>query len=212
MAFFGFGLFIPFNYIPAAAQALGMSASLSIYTIAILNAVSIFGRILPGFVADKVGRFNMMMLCTSISAILTIGLWLPGNNNAATICFAAFFGFFSGSYVSLTPALVAEISPPHEIGHGTGVLYFFISLGVLAGSPIAGVLINADGGQFTYVKIFAGTTMMAGAVLVIVLRFYAAMVATRTNTEKKGSLGGSSSQSDSITKKEEDIEPGGVLE
>lgn len=184
MTLFGFGLFLPFNFIPSAAQSLGMSVELSVYSIAILNAVSVFGRILPGFLADKFGRFNLMMICTSVSAILTLALWLPGHNNAATLCFAAFFGFFSGCYVSLTPALVVEVSPPQDIGHRTGILYFFISIGVLTGSPIAGALVDADGGQYTYLKIFAGVTMLAGAVLITALRFYITHLAAREKGEQ----------------------------
>lgn len=183
MTLFGFGLFLPFNFIPSAAQSLGMSWGLSIYAIAILNAVSVFGRILPGFLADKFGRFNMMTICTFISAILTLALWLPGHNNAATLSFAAFFGFFSGCYVSLTPALVVEVSPPADIGHRTGVLYFFISVGVLTGSPIAGALVEANDGEFTYLKIFAGITMLAGAALIAVLRFYIHHLAAKAKSE-----------------------------
>lgn len=172
MTLFGFGLFLPFNFIPSAGQSLGMSVELSIYSVAILNAVSVFGRILPGYLADIFGRFNLMMICTLISAILTLAVWLPGNNNAATLSFAAFFGFFSGCYVSLTPALVVEVSPPQDIGHRTGILYFCISIGVLTGSPIAGALVDADDGEYTYLKIFAGVTMLAGAILISLLRFY----------------------------------------
>lgn len=172
MTLFGFGLFLPFNFIPSAAQALGMSFEPSIYSIAILNAASIFGRIIPGLIADKFGRFNMMAGCTAISAILTLALWLPGHSNAASLSFAAFFGFFSGCYVSLTPALVVEVSPLMDVGHRTGILYFCISVGVLTGSPIAGALVEANDGEYTYLKIFAGVTMLAGALLIAVLRFY----------------------------------------
>jgi len=184
MTLFSFGLFLPFNFIPLAAQSLGMSVELSVYSIAILNAVSVFGRILPGFIADKFGRFNLMMICTSVSAILTLALWLPGHNNAAALCFAAFFGFFSGCYISLTPALVVEVSPPQDIGHRTGILYFFISIGVLTGSPIAGALVDANGGQYTYLKIFASVTMLAGAVLITALRFYITHLAAREKGEQ----------------------------
>ncbi|RFN49918.1 putative transporter mch4 [Fusarium flagelliforme] len=172
MTIFGFGLFLPFNFIPLEAQAMGMSWEMSIYSIVILNAVSVFGRILPGFLADKFGRFNMMMICTTMSAILTLAVWLPGRSNAASLCFSAFFGFFSGSYISLTPALVVEVSPLSEIGHRTGMLYFCISTGVLAGSPIAGALVEANDGDYTYLKVFAGVTMLIGAILIAVLRFY----------------------------------------
>lgn len=183
MTLFGFGLFLPFNFIPLAAQSLGMSWELSIYSIVILNAVSVFGRILPGFLADKFGRFNMMTICTAASAILTLAVWLPGNNNAASLSFAAFFGFFSGCYISLAPALVVEVSPPSEIGHRTGILYFCISIGVLTGSPIAGALVQANGGEYTYLKIFAGVTMLAGAVLIAVLRFYINRLTAQAESE-----------------------------
>lgn len=52
------------------------------------------------------------------------------------------------------------------------MLYFCISIGVLAGSPIAGALVEANGGDYTYLKIFAGITMLSGAVLIGVVRFY----------------------------------------
>ncbi|CEI61304.1 hypothetical protein FVEN_g5976 [Fusarium venenatum] len=172
MTVFGFGLFLPFNFIPLEGQAFGMSWELSIYSIVILNAVSVFGRIIPGFLADKFGRFNMMMVCTTMSAILTLAVWLPGRSNAASLCFSAFFGFFSGCYISLTPALVVEVSPASEIGHRTGILYFCISIGVLAGSPIAGTLVETNGGNYTYLKIFAGVTMLSGAIMIAFLRFY----------------------------------------
>lgn len=172
MTIFGFGLFLPFNFIPSAAQSLGMTFELSVYTIAILNALSIFGRIIPGLLADRFGRFNSMTLCTFFSALITLALWIPGNSNSTTIAYAAIFGFFSGSYVSLTPTLVVAISPPEEIGHRTGILYFFISAGVLAGSPIAGKLVEVNGGEYTYLKTFAGVMMGVGAGFIAVLLFY----------------------------------------
>lgn len=188
MTLFGFGLFLLFNFIPLAAQADGMSWELSVYSIVILNAVSVFGRILPGFLADKFGRFNMMTICTSASAIITLVVWLPGHNNAAVLGFSAFFGFFSGCYISLAPALVVEVSPPAEIGHRTGILYFCISVGVLTGSPIAGALVNMDNGKYIYLKIFAGVTMLAGALLIAVLRFYVAHLTKKAEARAEGTM------------------------
>lgn len=121
-------------------------------------------------VADRVGRFNVMSVATLVSGILTFALWLPGRSNVAVILYAAFFGFFSGAYVSLTPALIAQLSPIQEIGIRTGALYFFISIAVLTGSPIAGALVSVEHGHYGYLEIFAGATMCAGAVLLILTR------------------------------------------
>ncbi|CVK85619.1 related to monocarboxylate transporter [Fusarium mangiferae] len=185
LTIFGFGLFLPFNFIPLEGLSIGMSWGLSIYSIVTLNAVSVFGRILPGFLADKFGRFNMMVVCTTMSAILTLAVWLPGKSSPALLCYSAFFGFFSGCYISLTPALVVEVSPPSDIGHRTGILYFCISIGVLAGSPIAGALVEAEDGEYTYLKVFSGVTMCAGAVLMTMLSFYMRHLSKKTEIESQ---------------------------
>ncbi|RKL51274.1 hypothetical protein BFJ72_g727 [Fusarium proliferatum] len=185
LTIFGFGLFLPFNFIPLEGLSIGMSWDLSIYSIVILNAVSVFGRILPGFLADKFGRFNMMVICTAMSAILTLAVWLPGKSSTALLCYSAFFGFFSGCYISLTPALVVEVSPPSDIGHRTGILYFCISIGVLAGSPIAGALVEAKDGDYTYLKVFSGVTMFAGAVLITMISFYMRHLSNKTEVESQ---------------------------
>ncbi len=56
------GLFLPINYIILEGVHWGMSYELAQYLVPILNAASFFGRTIPGFVADKIGRFNMMFI------------------------------------------------------------------------------------------------------------------------------------------------------
>lgn len=67
-----FGLFLPFTFLPLSAEYHGMSASLAIYLLAVLNAASIFGRTLPGIIADRVGRFNTMVVTSFVSTILVL--------------------------------------------------------------------------------------------------------------------------------------------
>lgn len=56
------GLFIPFNFAPSHALYYGMSERMSNYLIAILNGVSTFGRLIPNYYADKLGRYNVSIL------------------------------------------------------------------------------------------------------------------------------------------------------
>jgi nitrate/nitrite transporter NarK len=39
-----------------------MSPKLAQYMVPVLNAASLFGRTIPGFLSDKIGRFNMMVI------------------------------------------------------------------------------------------------------------------------------------------------------
>jgi MFS transporter, MCT family, aspergillic acid transporter len=127
-----------------------------------LTKNSLFRRAFAGILADKVGRYNVFVVVCYTTSILILALWIPATNNAATIVFAGFFGFTSGAYVSLLPALVAQISPPREIGFRTGLLFLFCSLGGLTTSPIAGAILARENGDYLGMKIFAGVMVLIG--------------------------------------------------
>lgn len=44
----------------------------------------------------------------------------------------------------------------HEIGFRVGVFMAFTSIGALVGPPVAGAIISADNGGYTFVALFAG--------------------------------------------------------
>lgn len=135
-----------------------MSANLAGYLLAILNAVSIFGRTLPGFIADRVGRYNTMIVMTFMSTILVLALWLPARGNVPFILFAAFYGFTSGAFVSLAPALIAQISDIRQIGVRSGAMFMVISIAGLCGNPIGGALVAAENGNYLHLQIFCGVS------------------------------------------------------
>ncbi|KAK5743502.1 MFS sugar transporter [Elasticomyces elasticus] len=59
---FFMGIFLPINFLILEAEYFGMKPSLAQYLVSILNAASLFGRTIPGFLADKIGRYNMMVI------------------------------------------------------------------------------------------------------------------------------------------------------
>lgn len=120
--------------------------------------------------ADNLGRFNMMILTTIGSSALVLALWLPSRGNVPIITFAGFYGFFSGAFVSLGPALVGQISEIRQIGVRIGTLYAFVSIAALTGSPIAGALVTRDDGRFEWLQVFCGVAMVVGTALFIAAR------------------------------------------
>lgn len=110
-----------------------------------------------------------MILTTSLSAVLALAMWIPApdGSNATTFAFAALFGFTSGTFVSMTPALVQQLSAVQEIGTRLGVTFGIISVAALTSNPIAGALVQAGGGGYLYVKIFAGLAMAVGCLLIV---------------------------------------------
>ncbi|KAF1985775.1 monocarboxylate transporter [Aulographum hederae CBS 113979] len=168
---FFLGMFLPINYLIVQAQQVGMSARLAGYLIAILNALSLFGRVLPGYLGDRFGRFNVIIILTFFTSIITFALWIPARANAPIIVFAALYGFGSGTFVSMIPAVIAQISPDMtKIGVRTGTCFVFISIAALVSNPIGGALVEARGGDFLGAQIFAGCVMFGGGVALVAAR------------------------------------------
>ena len=111
-----------------------------------------------------------MVITTFFSCIIVLALWLPSRGSIPIILFAALYGFSSGTFVSLLPALVAQISDIRQIGVRNGTNFLIISVAGLLGNPIAGTLVTRDGGRYTYLQIFCGLTMFGGASLFVVAR------------------------------------------
>ncbi|KAF2004769.1 monocarboxylate permease-like protein [Amniculicola lignicola CBS 123094] len=165
------GVFLPYNFLVIQSRYIGMSQRMAEYTVSILSATSIFGRIVPGWLGDRYGRFNIMILTTFLSVALVLGLWIPAENNLLNILFAAFFGASSGTFVAMVPALVAQVCPDiKKIGVYTGVTYMVICPAVLASQPLAGALISANDGDYTYLQVFCGLAMFVGGIFFVVAR------------------------------------------
>lgn len=111
-----------------------------------------------------------MIFTTGCSAIVVLALWIAGHGNAPIIVFAVLYGFFSGAYVSLGPAVIAQISEIRQIGVRNGTVYAFVAVAALTGNPIAGALISRNDGDFLYLQVFCGVTMVLGCALFVASR------------------------------------------
>ncbi|KAI1173360.1 monocarboxylate permease-like protein [Nemania sp. FL0916] len=170
-SFFVFwGLYLPLSYLNIQAQEQGVDPALIPYILPIVNAFSIPGRIIPGIIADRAGRFNTMILVAAVSGVITLALWVPSASTAATLAYGGVFGFTSGGYISLAPAVTAQISDIREIGTRSGVLLFVSSLGALTGSPLGGAIVSAQHGEYLGLKLFCGITILTGAVFLLASR------------------------------------------
>jgi MFS family permease len=131
---------------------------------------SVVGRIVAGRLADVMGRFNCMILTTFLSALFVLAAWIPATSTGPLVAFAVLIGFTNGAYVALVSALVAQISDLKQIGIRNGTNWFMYGVGALIGTPVAGALIQQDGGGYLYMKIFSGVAMFISACLFFLSR------------------------------------------
>lgn len=169
--FLGFlGLYTPFFYVQDFALYHQLPISIVFYLLPIINAASTLGRLLPNFLADKIGCLNMIIPCVTISGILVL-IWLACTTLGSLVVFCILFGFFSGAFVSLPPAVIASISKdPKKIGVRVGQSFSMVSVALLAGPPISGAIMSGENGRFTGTAIFAGIVVLFGGFTLIVAR------------------------------------------
>lgn len=128
--FIEWGLFVPLAYIPSYALAHQVSPAFAYQILAVVNAGSFFGRWLPGYIADRLGRFNTMILTVALCLITTLALWLPAGDSVAMQCvYAVLFGFASGSNISLTPVCVGQLCRTENYGRYYATCYTIVSFG-----------------------------------------------------------------------------------
>lgn len=173
--FLGFmGLYIPFFYIQiyaTEAPHTHVDGTLAFYLLVILNAASIFGRVIPNFLADKTGPLNMLIPCAAISSLLAF-CWIKIRSTAGLIIFCILYGFFSGTFVSLPPTTVVSLSPSLAVvGTRMGMSFAFAGLGLLVGTPVAGAILGS-GTSFVGVQVFCGATVAAATVAILGARYF----------------------------------------
>ncbi|KAF5599034.1 monocarboxylate transporter 2 [Fusarium pseudoanthophilum] len=157
---------VPPAYITTYTSFHGLHG-LSPNILAILNSASTLGRCLPGMVADRLGRFNVMIICATLSTLSIFCLWLHARSDAAVvITFAVTYGFFSGTAFSLTPVCVAQLCKTEEYATRYGTAYGVVSFATLAGVPISGLILGtSDGNHYNALVFFCGTAYAVSALL-----------------------------------------------
>ena len=79
---------------------------------------------------------------TCLSGIFCLTMWLPADNVTTVISFVCLYGFSSGIFISVTPAVVAQLSPDDKIGARIGAFFTLAAIATLIGTPIAGTIID----------------------------------------------------------------------
>ncbi|GAA5960331.1 hypothetical protein JCM3765_007476 [Sporobolomyces pararoseus] len=169
-----FGLWMPLFYLQIFAQAKGVSANLSFYTLAIYNAGSFFGRTIPNLAADHLGPQNVQSFCCVSAAIVLYCLYAC-ETAASIVTFASVYGFLSGGFVSLvSPSIISISNDISEIGLRQGVGFLLVAGGAVGGNPICGKLVGFGGtttDPFIAPIAFAGTMALLGGLVTTTARF-----------------------------------------
>jgi len=160
------GIFYPIFYLQLFSIKHGINQNLAFYIVSFINAGGFFGRLIPNFLSDKIGSYNVLIPASFACAALVLAI-LGVHNAAGAIIVALLYGSMNGAHISVTPALLSDISNDvGEVGIRMGLYFSFIAAAALFGQPISGALLTDD---FVWWRatLFNGICLIAGAVILM---------------------------------------------
>ena len=166
------GLYFAFYYIGSYGRdILGNSQAEAINNLLILNGVGLFGRLVPGHLADRYfGPLNTLIPFVFVSGLL-LYCWTAVTSKGGLVGFAVIYGLFAAGIQGLFPATLASLtSDLKKIGVRMGMVFSVVSFASLTGPPLAGALIQKREGSYLYAQMFAGSVMMGGCMTLVACR------------------------------------------
>ncbi|KAF2036519.1 MFS general substrate transporter [Setomelanomma holmii] len=178
--------YVPWNYLSAfAIESRITDLNFGFYTIAIMNASSVFGRLILSAIADeRVGIVNMSIILVFLTGMLCFA-WMGVNSRAGLIVFAIVIGFIGGGLLTLIALIplrppqvvnsaqclpsLCTVTDPDYIGTRLGMCMLLGGLCLLWGSLVAGALIDQER-SYTHLEAYAGGLLVSTAFLLALTR------------------------------------------
>ncbi|KAF1990489.1 putative MFS monocarboxylate transporter [Aulographum hederae CBS 113979] len=174
------GNFVPLTFLPDFSLTLGYTAATGALLLSVNNGVNSSSRILMGFVADRFGRQNTLVVSVLASAVSVWALWLVAaaeGTKGPWIAFVVVYGLTAGGYNALFPTTITEVFGIQAYASVNGFVYFVRGLGAFFGSPVGGVILGEGKGNgyslstdFEKVVWYDGALLLASSLCVIGVR------------------------------------------
>ncbi|KAJ2774374.1 hypothetical protein IWQ57_000847 [Coemansia nantahalensis] len=159
-------------YVGTAARQMGGSAQDGSRLLLVLNAANVVGRILAGFIADRFGSINTLVVSLLLTAMVEMSLWLSACSMASLYALCVFYGLVSSTFISLNPVIVAAHFSSSPLSSVMGMTNIFSGLGGLLGNLSQGAIFDRldKHMHLTNTIIFSGIATLLSAVVALALR------------------------------------------
>jgi len=165
---FGFCRSTFLAHFPAHVQDLGFSLPEAANVLAVLNGMSVFGRIGMGDLADRVGHKRIFMLSFTLTTLtllwglIAVKLWM-------LYVFAITFGLAWGNQAVLRFSLSSQVFGTTSLGLVFGILFFSESITSMLGTYLGGYVFDLVG-NYSPVFWIAAAVSTAAILLIALVR------------------------------------------
>ena len=147
---------------------LGLSMPLVALAVSIDNLANGLTRPFSGFLSDKIGRENTMLLMFCSEGVAFLGMAALGRQPLAFLVFAALIFLFWGEIFSLFPAICGDTFGVKNATANNGLLYTAKGTSALV-VPLANLLVAATGTWTAVLLLMAVSSLGAGLLAKLVV-------------------------------------------
>ncbi|OBZ87742.1 putative transporter ESBP6 [Choanephora cucurbitarum] len=165
-----FGYFIPYFFLPSYATYIGLSETEGSALVAVSAAGNFVGRIICGFLADRIGKINTNLIFTFISSLSCLLIWTFAGSYGSLMAFSVVFGLTSGSFFALISPLTAYLLGMELFPSGLSLLLLSNVIAVFGSNIASAVESSVSSAPFFSYKMFAGVAYLIGAILLLILK------------------------------------------
>jgi len=131
-----------------------------------LGVANALGRVIWGFISDKIGRtasLAAMFLITGVAMFLLPSMVLA---KTSFLVSSLFIGVCYGGYLGVFPSICADEFGPKNLTVNYGLLFSAFSVAAIAGPQVGGQIFKASG-SYNQAFVIAGAVCIAGLLLTI---------------------------------------------
>jgi OFA family oxalate/formate antiporter-like MFS transporter len=140
---------------------LGFSMPLLAMAVSIDNVANGITRPFSGFLSDKIGRENTMLLMFCADGLAFLGMAAFGRQPLGFLVFAALIFLFWGEIFSIFPAICGDTFGVRNATANNGLLYTAKGTSALV-VPLASLMVAATGGWTAVLLVMAASSLGAG--------------------------------------------------
>jgi MFS family permease len=150
-----------YNY----ATDIGIDPLVAASLVVTIGILSIAGRLIMGVGADRVGNYNILIICC-VLLIASFILLIFGGSLWSLYLFAAVFGFAYGGEVPQIPLFLSKFFGTRSLAALMGVILFVSNIGGALGPLVAGKIFDLDN---SYRWVFALGVVISSCALLVAL-------------------------------------------
>ncbi|KAF9153844.1 hypothetical protein BG015_002512 [Linnemannia schmuckeri] len=168
------GYFSPFFFITSYAIQHNVDKSTAALMVGLMNGSAAIGRIVMGFILDRIGSINALCISTFATTLTLFFLWMFAKTSTLMIIFSVAYGLCGGAHVSSAISASSVLAGKLDrLGSVTGIMYAVMTIGSTVGSPVSGAILDTVGHHtdYTGVIVWSGSVMLIASLIQFVMKF-----------------------------------------